>query len=233
MSGNFELYTSGQYAEKNPDWHVQESPWKAQQILRMLARHDLSPQTIGEVGCGAGEVLRQLQTQMDPACELWGYDISPYALELCASRANPRLHFKLADLSQEPDASFDLLLVLDVLEHLEDYFSFLRSLQPKARYKIFHIPLDLSVQTVLRKNALLKRRDLHAHLHYFSRETALRTLEDTGYRVIDAFYTPRSNELGTERVQKVLNPVRRSFFALNADFAVRLLGGYSLLVLAS
>jgi 2-polyprenyl-3-methyl-5-hydroxy-6-metoxy-1,4-benzoquinol methylase len=233
MNGNSELYTSGQYAEKNPDWHVEESPWKAQQILRMLARHHLSPQTVGEVGCGAGEVLRQLQAGMDPACELWGYDISPYALELCSTRANARLHFKLADLSREPDVSFDLLLVLDVLEHLEDYFSFLRALQPKARYKVFHIPLDLSVQTVLRKNALLKRRDLHAHLHYFSKETALRTLADTGYQVLDAFYTPRSNELGTERVQKILNPVRRLLFALNADWAVRLLGGYSLLVLAS
>lgn len=233
MNGNSELYRSGQYAEKNPGWHVEESPWKAEQILRMLARHHLSPQTIGEVGCGAGEVLRQLQVRMDPACELWGYDISPYALELCQSRANARLHFKLADLSQEPDTSFDLLLVLDVLEHLEDYFSFLRALQPKARYKILHIPLDLSVQTVLRKNALLKRRDLHAHLHYFTKETALRTLEDTGYRVLDTFYTPRSNDLGTGRVQKILNPARRSLFALNADWAVRLLGGYSLLVLAS
>ncbi len=233
MNGNFKLYTSGQYAEKNPGWHVEESPWKAQQILRMLSQHNLSPQTIAEAGCGAGEVLHQLQAQMSPACELWGYDISPYALELCASRANARLHFKLADLSQEADASFDLLLVLDVLEHLEDYFSFLRALQHKARHKIFHIPLDLSVQTLLRENALLKRRDLHAHLHYFTKETALRTLEDTGYRVLDAFYTPRSNELGTERVQKALTPFRRALFALNEDLAVRLVGGYSLLVLAS
>src|SRR5574342_1191152 len=98
MNANSDLYTNGHYAEKNPGWHVEESPWKAQQILRMLARHDLSPRTIGEVGCGAGEVLRQLQVRMDPACELWGYDISPYALELCQSRANARLHFKLADL---------------------------------------------------------------------------------------------------------------------------------------
>jgi 2-polyprenyl-3-methyl-5-hydroxy-6-metoxy-1,4-benzoquinol methylase len=233
MNGNSELYTSGQYAEKNPGWHVEESPWKAQQILRMLARHHLSPQTVGEVGCGAGEVLRQLQAHLDPTCELWGYDISPYALELCASRANARLHYKLADLCREPDVSFDLLLVLDVLEHLEDYFSFLKALRPKAHYQVFHIPLDLSVQTVLRKNALLKRRDLYAHLHYFTKETALRTLEDTGYQVLDAFYTPRSNELGTERVQKLLNPARRLLFALNADWAVRLLGGYSLLVLAS
>jgi len=38
---------------------------------------------------------------------------------------------------------------------------------------------------------------MYAHLHYFSKETALRTLEDAGYEVLDYFYTPRSVELGS------------------------------------
>ncbi len=228
-----DLYTSGQYVEKNPGWHVAESPWKAQQIMRMLARHRLTPRRIAEVGCGAGEVLRQLQMQMEPACEFWGYEISPYAFELCQTRANNRLHFQLADLTQEPSPFFDLLLVLDVIEHLEDYFQFLRAIRAKAEYKILHIPLDLSVQTLVRKNGLLKRRDLHAHLHYFSKETALRTLEDSGYRVLDAFYTPRSIDHGTGAIQKLLVPPRKLLYTLDPDSAVRLLGGYSLLVLAS
>ncbi len=228
-----DLYTSGQYVETNPGWHVAESPWKAQQILQMLARHRLEPRRIAEVGCGAGEVLRQLQMQMDSACEFWGYEISPYAFKLCQSRANGQLHFQLADLTREPSPFFDLLLVLDVIEHLEDYFQFLRAIHPKSQYKILHIPLDLSVQTLLRKNALLKRRDLHAHLHYFSKETALRTLEDSGYRVLDVFYTPRSIDHGTGAIQKLLTPPRKLLYALDPDSAVRLLGGYSLLVLAT
>jgi hypothetical protein len=58
--------------------------------------------------------------------------------------------------------------------------------------------LDLSVQAVLRKNGLLLRRDHHAHLHYFTKETALRTLTDVGYQLVDYFYTPRCIELGEE-----------------------------------
>jgi hypothetical protein len=49
-----------------------------------------------------------------------------------------------------------------------------------ARHKLFHIPLDLSVQAAIRKNGLLTRRDNFAHLHYFTKETALRTLTDVG-----------------------------------------------------
>src|ERR1051326_937933 len=158
-----EVYTSGEYLEKNPTWHVEESPWKARQIMRMLARNSLTPPTICEVGCGAGEVLKQLQGKVDAACTFWGYDISPQAIELAKSRANEHLHFKLADLQQEQEASFDLMLILDVIEHLEDYFSFLRDLQSRSQYKIIHLPLDLSVQSLLRPHGLLGNRRAYGH----------------------------------------------------------------------
>ncbi len=226
------LYEYGEYLRRNPGWHVEESPWKARQILLMLDRNRLEPRTICDVGCGAGEVLRVLQECMRKDCSFSGYEISPQAFELCKARANERVHFKLADLREEKGAWFDLLLALDVIEHLEDYFSFLRDLKSKSAHKIFHIPLDLSVQTVLRRQGLLKRRDLHAHLHYFTKDTALRTLEDTGYDVLDYFYTPRSIEFASEPIQKLLKPPRRLGFAIHKDLTARVLGGFSLLVLA-
>src|SRR5215469_10345029 len=94
------LYSSGRYLEMNPNWHVEESPWKAQQILRMLSRHGLAPKDIAEVGSGAGEVLWQLQLAMDPQCRFFGYDISPQAIELSRTRANERLHFHQVDLAK-------------------------------------------------------------------------------------------------------------------------------------
>ena len=226
------LYLDGEYLSKNPRWHVEESPWKARQVLRMLRQNHLAPQTICDVGCGSGEVLRQLQEKLDRQCIFRGYDISPQALQLARSRANARLQFRLADISEEKDSFFDLILVLDVIEHLEDYFSFLRQVKARSRYKIFHIPLDLSVQTLFRKNALSKRRDMYAHLHYFTKETALRTLRDTDYEVLDYFYTPRSIEFGSGPGEKILKLPRKLSFAVHRDFAARFFGGFSLLVLA-
>ena len=227
-----ELYISGEYLEKNPTWHVEESPWKAKQVMRMLARNDLAPQTICEVGCGAGEVLKQVQGKMDASCTFWGYEISPQAIELTKSRANERLHFKLADLRQEQDAYFDLMLIMDVIEHLEDYFSFLRDLQSKSEYKIIHLPLDLSVQSLLRPNGLLGNRRAYGHIHYFTKDVALAMLKDVGYEVVDYFYAPRSIGLANNLVKKLLVLPRVLFFAARKDLAVRVLGGYSLLVLA-
>lgn len=109
-----EIYTSGEYLEKHPTWHAEEASWKARHIVPMMKRHRLVHGTICEVGCGTGEVLRLLQENMSDTCTFWGYDISPQAFTIGKGKANERLHFKLADIRQEQDAFFDLILVLDV-----------------------------------------------------------------------------------------------------------------------
>ncbi|HLX41458.1 MAG TPA: methyltransferase domain-containing protein, partial [Ktedonobacteraceae bacterium] len=207
-----ELYTSGEYLEKNPTWHVEESPWKATQIMRMLRQNHLAPETICEAGCGAGEVLKQLQERIAPGCEFWGYDISPQAFEMSRSRANEHIHFKLADITQEKDVFFDLMLVLDVVEHLEDYFTFLRDLQSKSTYKIIHLPLDLSVQSLMRPGGLLGVRRAYGHVHYFSKDLALEMLKEVGYEVVDYFYAPRSIGLANSLAKKLLIPPRLLFY---------------------
>lgn len=226
------VYIDGEYLEKNPSWFVEESPFKVRYISRMIEKNDLYPKSICEVGCGAGEVLRLLQQEMDQNCRFCGYEISPQAFEMSQRRANERLQFKLADITQEQSAHFDLMLVLDVVEHVEDYFGFLSKIRSKSDLKIFHFPLDLSVQAVLRRRGLLKRRELYRHIQYFTKETALETLKDTGYQILDYFYTPRCIELGTEFIQKIARLPRRISFAMNQDLTVRILGGYSLLILA-
>jgi SAM-dependent methyltransferase len=199
----------------------------------MMKQQNLAPKTVCDVGCGAGLVLAELQPHLPPDCVCWGYDVSPDALAMSAKRGNENLRFRLFDIRKDQcDAFFDLLLMLDVFEHVEDYIGLVRSVRSKAKQKLFHIPLDLSVQAVVRRNGLLLRRDHHAHLHYFTKETALRTLTDVGYSIVDYFFTPRCIELGDLFVQKIARIPRQLSFALAPDVTVRVLGGYSLMVLA-
>lgn len=228
-----QIYTHGDYLEKNPTWHVEDSPWKAKQIIQMMAKNNIVPQTICEVGCGAGEILKQLKENMNNECMFWGYEISPQAFKLCETRANERLQFKLGDLRQEKDAFFDVLLLIDVIEHLEDYFSFLRELKPKSQYKILHIPLDISVQAVWRSSPIINLRNSVGHIHYFTKEMALDTLNDVGYEVLDYFYTATYIDLPTKSTKSYLARLpRKIFYAIHQDLAVRIMGGYSLMVLA-
>lgn len=226
-------YLDGTYLQKKPEWFVADSPWKARHIARIIAANQLHPRTVCEVGCGAGAILTELSKILPNDTLFDGYEISPQAFQMCEQRATERLRFHLADLLEQ-EASFDLLLVIDVFEHVEDYIGFLGRLRPKARHVIFHIPLDLSASAMVRANALLVPRQMTGHLHYFTKETALATLTDAGYRLIDHRLTKGALELEKGRLRtKVANVPRRiSRLLIGDDWTQRLLGGYSLLVLA-
>jgi len=169
---------------------------------------------------------------MDRSCEFYGYDISPQAFELCQARANDRLHFKLMDFLLEKDAQFDLLLMIDLIEHLEDYYGFLKAVKPRSRYKMLHIPLDLSVHAMLRPRKLPYVRRLSGHLHYFTKETALASLRDAGYEILDSFLTRQAME-STHKTFKthVGNSLRRLACLFGESLAARVFGGFELMVL--
>jgi len=227
-------YLDGTYLKQNSDWHVADSSWKVQQILQILSRNQITPRTIYEAGCGAGEVLRLLQKKLDPVCELWGADVSPQAIELCQARANERLHFALLDGRIPWNGKFfDLVMAIDVIAHIEDYRTFLRKIKSQGAYKLLHIPLDISVQHILREKSMIRSRQLHPHLHYFSKRTAMFALADAGLEIIDWCYTPRMVDIPSHARGRILRVPRKLLFAINPDFAANVLGGFSLMVLAN
>jgi cyclopropane fatty-acyl-phospholipid synthase-like methyltransferase len=225
------IYTDGTYLLNNPEWHADDSAWKARHIASLLRKHAIDPANVAEIGCGAGEVLRSLSLEF-PDARLTGYDISPNALRICSRKANERMSFVLGSLL-EAEERYELALAIDVFEHVEDCFAFLRQLRTKARYKVFHIPLELSALQVLRAQPLIDARRSVGHIHHFNKDTALATLEDCGYTVIDCHYTSGRTELGgLGWKSRLLKAPREALFRVSPDLAARSLGGYSLLVLA-
>lgn len=228
------IYENGTYLKNNPSWHEEDSLWKAEQILKIISRNNLAPTTVGEIGCGAGEILYCLSERLSGNINFFGYEISPQALEICQGKSKKNLHFFLQNLlEKEDDNIFDIIMAIDVIEHVEDYLGFLKKFKSKGKYKIFHIPLDLSVQGVLRCSPLMQARKSIGHIHYFTTETALATLEDTGYKILDYFYTRGSLELPNRGWKAtLLSFPRKALFSINQDLAVRILGGFSLMVLS-
>jgi len=228
-----DIYTDGTYAIEHPGYHTRDSPWKAGKIQKMIQRNDLRPKRIVEVGCGAGEVLVRLRERMnDPEAVYFGYEISPQAYELARKHEGENLRFRCADLLDENGESFDLLLCIDVFEHVPDYLGFIAGLQRKAEYKLFKIPLDMAAQMVARPKAIMNVRREVGHLHYFMKDTALETLRHCGLEVIDWFYCHSGVENPKSQKARLLRWPRRLLLAIAEDATVRILGGSSLMVLA-
>ncbi len=227
---------TGKYLKTTQTWHAEDSPWKADQIIRIIGDNHLHPRAIAEIGCGVGAILDELsKKEYLRGVQFSGYDISPQAIELARHRENASVRFFHEDLLLQTNAKyFDVLLVIDVLEHISDYIGFLEKCKARADYKIFHIPLEIHVSSVLR-NVFIDSRYTLGHLHYFTADSAIATLKDAGHEIVDCFYTNRA--FGTFKQHPsiktaVANVPRWLCSKFSVLFTARVLGGYSLLVLA-
>jgi predicted TPR repeat methyltransferase len=232
MVNNIYTDENGEYLKNNPSWHTEDSAWKAAQISKLLTRNGLNPKTIAEIGCGAGEILNQLHANLPNDVNLTGYDISSDAINIAKERAKDRLTFKHENFLETKE-QFDLLLMMDVFEHVDDYLGFLKLCNHKAKHTIFHIPLDITVMGLL-TNSIMERRKNLAHLHYFTKDTAIATLADSGFEIVDFFYTEWFFDFKERRKtigSKVLYIIRKGLYKINKDFAAKMFGGVSLIVL--
>ncbi len=225
-------YLGPEYLERNPTWDLEDSPWKVDHVLRMMRAHNLVPSSIAEVGCGAGAVLGGMRRAF-PDARLYGFDIAPGAVKFWEEYAEARIEFALGDFFEQSDRRYDLLLLLDVIEHLSNPFDFLSRLRGHAAYFLFHFPLDLSAVSVLREQPLLHVRRKVGHIHYFTKGLVLALLEECGYQVRDWFYTDAAFS-APQRSWKTrfVSMPRRMVYALARDVGVRLFGGETVMVLA-
>lgn len=233
MAHPAQQYLTSEYLEHNPTWDLQDTPWKASLVAAALERNGIKPASICEVGCGSGGCLAELRTAY-PAAELSGFDIAPDAATFWGRYDGLDIHFEVGDILQKATRKYDVLLMLDVIEHVADPHAFLAGLHGKADYYIFHIPLDLSAASVFRETPLLYVRDKVGHIHYFTRQLALSLLREGGYQIIDASYTQAAFTAPARSWKTLIaRPLRRLMYTLlGKDRGVRLLGGETLIVLA-
>ena len=225
-------YLNGDYAQKNPDWDSADACWKAGKLHQLLLDHECRPLSIVEIGCGSGEVLAELR-RLFPQASLAGFDIAPEAARFWGKATALGIRFELADYLQLEEPIPDLIMVLDVLEHLGNPWEFLARLRHRSKLVAIHFPLDLSAVSVLREAPLLQAREKVGHLHYFTRGLALSLLEESGFEIIEARYTGAALDAPERSFKtRVAGWVRRLAYAVDRDFGARLLGGETLMVLA-
>lgn len=227
------IYTDGTYLMNNPAWGAEDAAWKAMLIADLIKKNKLDFKTVVEVGCGTGQILNNLSTKFFKDVDFAGYDISPQAIELAKKINSNRLTFYNRDFLKEEKFA-DLLLVIDVVEHIDDYIIFLKQLQPKAENFIFHVPLDMSCWAILKPHILLQQRKAVGHIHYFTKEIIEWVLADNGYQIIDWHYTKPNIDSAVPKSfkTKTKKHLRNFSFSINKNLSAKLWGGYSMLILA-
>ena len=156
---------------------------------------DLCPENIDrafEVGCGYGSTLAWLKAHKNYRW-VGGAEVSPAA----AAQARDKLDLVVeGDVEQLPlpveAASLDLLLCLDVLEHLRDPWDFLRraclllkpgatliASLPNLRHHSVMLPLLLRGEFTYQQAGILDQ----THLRFFTRAGIVRLVESAGIAI--------------------------------------------------
>jgi SAM-dependent methyltransferase len=162
-------------------WYDQaESDFRAATLNRLVAGM-LPPGRILDVGCGAGGLLALLARD---GRRVVGRDLSPSTIEVCrrylAARGVQDVDLEAAgveDLRVEP-GSFDGVVALDVLEHIEDDLGAARALLDVLR------PGGTAVVSMPAMSALYGPKDeAIGHWRRYDRDGFVALLERAGFEV--------------------------------------------------
>lgn len=164
------------YAAAYPELHARHWWWRAREayLLRLLRRRLPADgrRRILDVGCGDGLFLDALAP--------WGAaeGIEPDAATLSPAAAHRKIHLGPFDRSYAPAHPFDLVLFLDVLEHIPDPTSAL------VRARELLVPGGEILVTVPAFPSLWTRHDtLNHHLHRYTRGTLDALARSAGLQV--------------------------------------------------
>jgi ubiquinone/menaquinone biosynthesis C-methylase UbiE len=224
-------YSDGEYLAANPTWGDEDSLWKARRIHALWLKSGLPiPATVAEIGCGAGRILAELESRFPDTVVYSGFDIASAAIRMAQKHAGERLAYYCEDLTQST-RRFDALLCIDVFEHVENPFEFLRTIRRLAPVVVFNIPLEMHLAGVLINHQLWTRRQ-YGHLHFYTAAVAFETLKECGYSVIAHDYVSRLMDLPRSASEYVFWLPRKLVSLLSKELSARILGGTSLLVVA-
>ena len=147
------------------------------EVLKSLAGSEFGKTSrVAEIGCGNGLVQRQIEDHY--GLPVTGFDLNELALKKNVSRMSPIFCYDIHQRSPEFRAQFDLVLLFDVLEHIDDEARFLQSI----RYHLNSI--GTLVINVPAHQALYSKYDEAAgHVRRYSIGALTKALEQNGFKI--------------------------------------------------
>lgn len=165
----------------NDAWHQ----WDDMKVYGPTARHtrrfifslmkDISFTSVLDAGCGTGILLQQILEKY-PHVQVTGSEYSPQGLEFARKRL-PDGDFRVLDLSQKMlDKKFDLVVCIDVLEHIDDDRAALRNLfAMTAGHMILSLPLGPLFKAEMERMG---------HVHGYSRRELESKIREAGFEIV-------------------------------------------------
>jgi len=214
------------YLDDHPTWHDEDGPAKAREVDRLLAHVGWRPKRVLDVGCGTGAVLSHLDRLLQRrgvSAELEGWDVDPTPI----NRSPHPVSLRVGDALEQAEPA-DVVLLLDVLEHLATPKRALELLPRLAPRIVLRVPIEDSLRDRLRPAATSAARARYGHVQAWRRSALLHLLTERGLQ-IDATWTLLAPTPAPSPRTFFAEAWREALFRV-APAAVDLVGGGSVLI---
>jgi cyclopropane fatty-acyl-phospholipid synthase-like methyltransferase len=176
-----------------------------------------------EVGCGSGETLSIIKSKFPDATTV-GIELSENAAKLALSKVDLLKNLDIEkDESRSTLGQFDLILLLDVLEHLRDPWTTLKSLVrdnltrggtvitsiPNARNHGLVVQL-LRGDFKYTESGVLDK----THLRFFTKKSMNRMIEDSGLNILKCRPTNVQGDSRSALINKITLGLFEDFLAV-------------------
>ncbi|NOT01006.1 MAG: methyltransferase domain-containing protein [Phycisphaerales bacterium] len=176
-------YYEKDYLGENPQMHLEDTEWKVRELLPLLPKANGHSPAVLDIGCGAGELLARVGEALNTD-DRTAVDCSRSILEFARTRHADADHYRV-DAAHLPfrTGSFDLTMLIDVIEHQAHPDRVLREIARVSQHLLIRTPLENCGYERLRR----KRRDLFrescGHVVHFDLASVRRMLESNGFQV--------------------------------------------------
>lgn len=194
-----DIYNDNSYIRNNPSLHSEDSEFKFQNILSFLRSIEIENDKIKilDVGGGAGLVGKMVMEyfiKKNIEVIFHSLDLSEEMLKI-QKKNNPKIQ-KLINLPIEEcrESNYDLILMIDVIEHIPRKNLAANRLNKLSRYLIYNIPIEINLFDYLKNISLMFRYYKNqtktlGHVHFFSFRKASNFLKKH-HEIIEIYFKP-------------------------------------------
>jgi len=227
-------YTT-EYWEKNPGMHIMDSQKKADEIIKMIKGKNIK--SILDVACGAG-VITNIIKKHTKASIVVGIDISNVAISKAIEYSNgANINWIVKDIfNYKCDKKYDLIICMDVVEHIDNDIGFLRKLSELGTNIVIKVPIEKNtINNILRKFTKIdpwkEAEKRYGHIHHYS------NLEFSEKLKLCRLYIEKEGYIALPKRTRLLFEIIRVIFLPLSLFSKKLvlstIGGFKIYLLKS
>lgn len=197
-----EFYEKWADTTRTEDFRIETSKWKANNLLRLYIKNKFKISKIAEIGGGEGIVLNTFIEKLDAPVEAYNFELSQNFIDV-GRKMHSKINFIKKDITKEEiKTKFDVIILSDIVEHIENDEDFLKNCAENTDYVLIKLPLEDDLHTkFLRKIGKLSDLGIDhpaGHLHEYNLQKGIGLIKKY-FKIIDYFnedvpYALRSSE---------------------------------------